>query len=260
MKSVTVNGVKATVSGGSFSASVPLTGGANTLTAVVTSNGGASASASEGVTLAVAPRATTSSATGVTATRAALTGSVTPGTAGTTYQFEYGTTTAYGKSSGTGALTASASSSPVSLSVTGLSPNATYHFRLVATSSAGKSEGNDVTFKTPRATPSRISDSVRPHSDHTAPFKYRFGGSITLPAGVSPVSACKGAVAVTVRHGHKKVMSRRLKVNRKCKFSGKASFKAAKLHGKGKLTFSFRFDGNGVLAAKNGKSHAVRFG
>ena len=55
----------------------------------------------------------------------------------------------------------------MSLSVTGLSPNATYHFRLVATSSAGKSEGNDVTFKTPRATPSRISDSVRPHSDHT---------------------------------------------------------------------------------------------
>jgi hypothetical protein len=260
VKSVTVNGVKATVSGGSFSASVPLTGGANTLTAVLTSNGGASASASEGVKLAVAPRATTSSATGVTATRAALTGSVTPGTAATTYQFEYGTTTAYGKSSGSGSLTASASGSPVSLSVTGLSPNATYHFRLMATSSAGKGEGNDVTFKTPRAAPSRISDSVRPRSDHKAPFKYRFGGSITLPAGVSPASACKGAVAVTVKRGHKKVMSRRLKVNGKCKFAGKVSFKAAKLHGNGKLSFSFRFDGNGVLAAKNGKSITVRFG
>jgi hypothetical protein len=260
VKSVTVNGVKATVSGGSFSASVPLTGGANTLTAVVTSNGGASASASEGVTLAVSPRATTSSPTGVTATRATLTGSVTPGTAGTTYRFEYGTTTAYGKSSGSGSLTASASASPVSLSVTGLSPNATYHFRLVATSSAGEGEGNDMTFKTPRAAPKRISDSVKPRSDHTAPFKYRLGGSIALPAGVSPASACKGTVAVTVRHGHKKVTSRRLKVNRKCKFSGKVSFKAAKLHGKGKLAFSFRFDGNGVLAAKDGKSHTVRFG
>jgi hypothetical protein len=260
VKSVTVNGVKATVSAGSFSASVPLTGGANTLTAVVTSNGGASASASEGVTLAVAPRATTSSPTGVTATRAALTGSVTPGTAGTTYQFQYGTTTAYGKSSAAGSLAASASSSPVNLSITGLTPNTTYHFRLVATSSAGNGEGNDVTFKTPRAAPSRISDSVKPHSDHKAPFKYRFGGSITLPAGVSAMSACTGAVAVTVRHGHKKVMGRRLKVNRKCRFSGKVSFRAAKLHGKGKLSFSFRFDGNGVLAAKNGKSVTARFG
>ena len=62
---------------------------------------------------------------------------------------------------------------------------------------------------------------MKPRSDHKAPFMYRFGGSITLPAGVSPASACKGAVAVTVRHGHKKVMSRRLKVNGKCKFSGK---------------------------------------
>jgi hypothetical protein len=77
---------------------------------------------------------------------------------------------------------------------------------------------------------------------------------------VNKASACTGAVAVTVRHGHKKVTSRRLKVNGKCKFAGKVSFKAAKLHGKGKLSFSFRFDGNGVLAAKNGRSITVRFG
>jgi hypothetical protein len=50
VKSVTVNGVTATVSGESYSVSVPLNAGKNTLKAVITSNGGATASASETVT------------------------------------------------------------------------------------------------------------------------------------------------------------------------------------------------------------------
>ena len=50
LRSVTINGVAATVSGGSYSATVPLTQGANTLTAVAASNAGATASATEAVT------------------------------------------------------------------------------------------------------------------------------------------------------------------------------------------------------------------
>jgi hypothetical protein len=55
VKSVTVNGVAATVSGGSWSASVPLTKGTDTLTATVTSNAGHTATAS--ATVAYVPLA-----------------------------------------------------------------------------------------------------------------------------------------------------------------------------------------------------------
>jgi hypothetical protein len=260
VQSVTVNGVKATVSGGSFSVSVPVTAGANTLTAVMTSNGGANASASENVNFAVAPNATTGTASAITATSAALAGSVTPGTAETSYQFRYGTTIAHGISSTAGSLGASSSSSAVNAAITGLSPNTTYHFQLVASSVAGKSEGKDVTFHTPRAAPKRVSDSVKPHADTKVPFKYRFNGSIVRPAGVAASAACRGTVSVTVKHGQHKLISRRAKVNGKCKFSGKVTFRGKKLHGNGKLSFSFHFGGNAALTAKDGKSVTARFG
>ncbi len=151
VKSVTVNGVTATVSGGSFSASVPLSKGANVLTAVVTSNGGASASASETVTTPGAPVANTGSAKNVKSTSAELTGTVTPGSSSTTYKFEYGKSTSYGKTTATVTLPASTSASSVSATVKGLAANTTYHFRLVASSSAGSSTGQDVKFHTARA-------------------------------------------------------------------------------------------------------------
>lgn len=51
VKSVTVNGVSATLSGSSFSAVVPLTAGSDTLTATVTSDAGGTATASTTVTV-----------------------------------------------------------------------------------------------------------------------------------------------------------------------------------------------------------------
>jgi hypothetical protein len=61
VSSVTVNGVAATLSGSNWTASVPLTTGQNTITATATSNDGATAQASEGVTYALAPTASISS-------------------------------------------------------------------------------------------------------------------------------------------------------------------------------------------------------
>jgi hypothetical protein len=56
VKSVTVNGVAATVSGGTWSATLPLTRGHDKLTATVTSNAGNTATASVTVTYAPPPR------------------------------------------------------------------------------------------------------------------------------------------------------------------------------------------------------------
>ncbi|MBV9805823.1 MAG: hypothetical protein JO286_01510 [Solirubrobacterales bacterium] len=61
VRSVTVNGVAATLSGPNWTASVRLTTGQNTITATATSNDGSTAQASESVTYALAPAASISS-------------------------------------------------------------------------------------------------------------------------------------------------------------------------------------------------------
>jgi hypothetical protein len=62
MRSVTVNGVAATLSGGgNWTASVPVTTGPNTIAATATSNDGSVAATSESITYALAPKASISS-------------------------------------------------------------------------------------------------------------------------------------------------------------------------------------------------------
>jgi DNA-binding beta-propeller fold protein YncE len=95
-----------------------------------------------------APAATTTTAAGVEATTATLTGSVNPMGVGTTYCFEYGQTTSYGSKipvpeaaagSGFGRLA-------VTRALSGLQAGATYHYRLVATNGEGTTDGADMSF------------------------------------------------------------------------------------------------------------------
>jgi hypothetical protein len=74
--------------------------------------------------------------------------------AATTYQFEYGLTTAYGSVGPTVPASIGAGSAvlPVSLDLSGLAPGTTYHHRVIATSAAGESAGPDQTFTTLPAT------------------------------------------------------------------------------------------------------------
>src|SRR5262249_13072431 len=90
-----------------------------------------------------APTVETKAASLVTQTTATRNGTVTPGgSAITECKFEYGPSTAYGKT----ALcvpTPGSGTSPeaVAAAVTGLSPNTTYDFKLVAKNSVGPGEG-----------------------------------------------------------------------------------------------------------------------
>lgn len=76
------------------------------------------------------------------------TGTVDPYASTTTWQFQYGTTTAYGRA--TPALTVPPGPGPVTVSaaLSGLAGNAVYHYRLVATSAAGTTTGADRTLAT----------------------------------------------------------------------------------------------------------------
>jgi hypothetical protein len=95
------------------------------------------------------PIATTRPALSIGLTSASLWGTLTPGSQGTGYYFDYGTTTAYGSQTqgqylppaGSGQLT-------VSFLVAGLKQGTTYHFRLVAFNADGTSRGADQSFTT----------------------------------------------------------------------------------------------------------------
>jgi trimeric autotransporter adhesin len=104
--------------------------------------------------VAVAPTATTTAATAITATGATLNGLVTANGQSTTVTFEYGTTIAYG---GPGSpltapqspLSGGAVSAAVSADLAGLACNTSYHFRVSADNGIGGTiNGADQTFMT----------------------------------------------------------------------------------------------------------------
>ena len=96
---------------------------------------------------ATAPAVTTGGAANIAQQTARLTGSVDPNADATTFQFQYGTTSAYGAVtpeqtiSGDGAKT-------ITADISGLAPATTYHYRLIARNSKGLTKGADKSFKT----------------------------------------------------------------------------------------------------------------
>jgi hypothetical protein len=98
------------------------------------------------------PVVTTDAATNLTASSATLNGTVNPNGLPTTYYFEYGTTTSYGKSSTPLSAGSGTSANAVTLDLSPLTPN-TYHYHLVATNSGGTSPGGDKTFTISSSSP-----------------------------------------------------------------------------------------------------------
>jgi sugar lactone lactonase YvrE len=96
------------------------------------------------------PGATTTQATPITTSKAILQGSVVPNGEYSSYQFEWGTTTAYGNKKPSPMQYAGYGSSPETFSqeVIGLSKETTYHYRVVAKNDAGTTYGEDKTFIT----------------------------------------------------------------------------------------------------------------
>jgi hypothetical protein len=95
------------------------------------------------------PAVQTTAATGVQSEKATLNGTVNPNGTETSYRFEYGKSTAYGKSIPVPNAGAGAGSKAVAvfLSPT-LQPRTRYHYRLVATNAGGSTYGADQAFTT----------------------------------------------------------------------------------------------------------------
>jgi hypothetical protein len=95
-----------------------------------------------------APNATTGAAQSVGPDTAQLTGSLDPLGRSTTWWFDYGTTTKYGKSTTHRSAGSKAGAQTVTAPLTGLAANTAYHFRLVAKSDGGTRYGADAAFST----------------------------------------------------------------------------------------------------------------
>lgn len=93
------------------------------------------------------PPLVTVGTTAATGSGATLTAGLDPRGQETTFSFEYGTSPAYGQTTGP-QKASGAGQRTVRAEVTGLIPATRYHFRLVASNSAGVTEGQDQTFTT----------------------------------------------------------------------------------------------------------------
>jgi hypothetical protein len=110
---------------------------------------------------ATAPGVTTGGAANVAQQTARLTGSIDPNGDATTFQFQYGTTSAYGSVTPEQTL-AGDGKKTITSDVSGLAPATTYHFRLIGRNGKGLAKGGDRTFKT-KAQPLGVTFAATPN-------------------------------------------------------------------------------------------------
>lgn len=130
-----------------------------------------------------APAAQTGAAQGVGPDVALVTGTLDTRGRSTTWWFDYGTSSRYGKSTAPKSAGSTTATQGVSASLTGLSPATTYHYRLVAKSDAGTTAGADATFTTTGVTIGSLARQIV------------YGGRILL-SGVVPTHQANEQVVV----------------------------------------------------------------
>jgi phosphodiesterase/alkaline phosphatase D-like protein len=133
-----------------------------------------------------APAVQTGAAQNVAADAALVTGTVDTHGRSTTWWFEYGTTTAYGKSTPARTAGSRAGTQSVSASLSGLAAATAYHYRLVARSDAGTSRGGDSSFTTSGVTLTTLARDLV------------YGGRVRL-TGVVPTRQANEQVVVFVQ-------------------------------------------------------------
>ncbi|MGE5336035.1 MAG: hypothetical protein ACM3JL_01265, partial [Nitrososphaerota archaeon] len=126
------------------------------------------------------PSVTTGTASQIGAYKATLAGTINPEGSTTSYYFEYGPTTSYGKKMPLGPeeVGSGLTSVAVSTTVERLEANRTYHYRIVGVNSAGTTTGTDNTFKT---APAEWRAERLPHPPESSSYSQAFGISCLQP-------------------------------------------------------------------------------
>ena len=138
------------------------------------------------------PAVVTDHATQVSSTSALLLGKVDPHGCPTTYQFQYGTTTAYGKITQIGEAGSGTRSVLATAAIAGLTPDTVYRFRIVATSGAGTTAGRVERLKTLKAASSLAI------AGHRAYVNRSFVASIHLRCALGSLP-CQGGLTLLLK-------------------------------------------------------------
>ena len=160
--------------------------------------------------VAAAPTAITGPVSSAGTTSATATGTVNPNGRPTSWYFEYGTGTSYGRRTSTRSAGSGRTNVQVSGALTGLSPGTTHHYRLVATSGDGTTRGADGIFTTSSApvavtgpassvtpTSATLNGSVDPNGRATTWF-FEYGTSTGYGSRTAATSAGSGTNARSV--------------------------------------------------------------
>lgn len=146
------------------------------------------------------PLATTLGATGIGSTSATLNASVDARGLGTSFFFQWGTSTTYGNQAPPSAGNAGSGvgATGVSAIATGLPSGTTIHYRVVATSTYGTTIGGDRTFTTGQGPKLRFAGALRSTGDGVS-FKLGCaGGTCTGKAVLTVVERLRGSKVVGV--------------------------------------------------------------
>lgn len=169
-----------------------------------------------GTLAASAPTATTGATSNITDTRATLNATVNPQGEETSFSFQFGTTTDYGRQTRLASAGNGSADRAVNAEIAELTPGTTYHYRVLATNGSGTTAGADQTFRTtgnppppaPRpsattgsasatTTGATLNGSVNPNGRPTS-FYFEFGETTTYGQQTAPRNAGAGSRAVSV--------------------------------------------------------------
>jgi hypothetical protein len=212
------------------------------------------------------PGVATGPATGVSSTTATLTGVVNPNGATTTYEFQFGLTTAYGMQTTAATLTAGSVPIPVAQTLTGLTPGTVFHYRIVALhGSTVVSPGIDGVLMThPLKRPKAgITVRTKPGTDRKRPYSFTTSGSVNR-RNIPGRFACNGTITVKYFSGRKRIGTFLIPLGGDCTFSGTNTFRKLPRHGRvgGQvhLTTEIRYGGNGYLAPVSARAEHITLG
>ena len=207
------------------------------------------------------PAVVTGVALNVRKTVATPTGLINANGGATSWQFQYGLTTAYGLQTAVTPLTpVSATPLPVSASLSGLAPATLFHYRIVAIPAVGPvSYGADATFFTEpdRRPVPRFSPHTSPGSDKTSPYAFTTTGTLQGASFIPAINRCTGKVGVRYYNGKHQLAVVVAPVGGDCKFNAQASFKRTHVKGPVRLRVTVSFRGNGYLAPVNKVNHVT---
>ena len=137
---------------------------------------------------------------------------------------------------------------------------------VVATDADGLTSTQTASVTVAKQTLSGLGTKLTNRTDRKPPFVYKLHGTLPLPAGITAAQGCSGTVKLTVRRGHRTVLTKTATLTPACAWSARLRLTKHQLmprkHSRkhGKLTITARFAGNADLNPFTAKPLTVRYG